>query len=1361
MAAIPMLSGSRARTLTLLVVLLGAAGFRFAGVNWDAGQHLHPDERFLSMVVTAEGRPDSASAYLDEARSPLNPRNVGFPFFAYGTLPTTVVRLAGEAIGRTDFEGLTLIGRVISATASLGTVLLVFLLAHRLYGDPRIALLAATLLAVAVLPIQNAHFFVVDPHAVFFTTAAAWALAGPPRPYRYPLVGLLFGLALASKASVATFAVVVGTAALADTTPAPRLDAALPHAARRLTRAALRGLVVMAATLAAFRLAQPDAFTGPGLFDVLPSQRWLDDLAITRRLVDGSLDTPPGVQWASRTPYWYAWKTMVTWGLGPSLGLAAWAGWGAAAWQLVAHRADRHLIPVLWTAVLFLHMGGQFAMTGRYLLPIYPMLAVLAAWLLVAIWDRTATTAHPRAGRWQKALAGGLLVLVVLTTGLWAVAFTSIYRRPHTRVEASRWIYGHVLPGATLAGEHWDDSLPLELDGRSPADYPAVTLANYDDDTPAKLDALLDGLDRADYVVLSSNRLSDSIPRLPMRYPMTTRYYEALASGALGFTREAEFTSYPQVGPVRVPDHAAEEAFSVYDHPRVQIFRKSTAWNREQARTLLGAVDWNAIVRVNAVDARWWRDGAMLSPDAWADARAGGTWAQLFDPGSTTNRWPMTTWALLVAALGLIAFPLLRPALRVLPDEGWLLARTAGVLLFGYVVWLLASLRWLPATLSTIGGLLAVFTLASAVAAARQRTALAAWWRERRGLIVAEEALVWVCFVAFVLVRRANPDLWHPYFGGEKPMDVAYLHAVLRSEHFPPFDPWFAGGALNYYYFGFVLTAVLTKMSGIVPEVAYNLAVATFFTLAAAGAFAVVHALATALGVERRRAFGVGVAGLLLTTVAGNLKEVALVGRAVLEQRWQTEPGHTWYWNATRAIPAPPPEQAPITEFPFFTYLYGDLHAHAMALPIALLVMALGLAVVLGCDGRRAVTSRQWPRMAWLALALGALYPLNAWDYPTYAVLVGGCFALGAWLNEGPDRSVSRLAAPAVVATLVVLAGGRLLFWPFFTHYVQAYGSFSIWKGSHTGLVPYLQIHGLFLFFIASAGALAVTRSRVLPSTRAARGALLFAAGLTTLGLGLTGVVEAVVLDGDISRMNTVFKFYFQAWVLLAVAAATGLAVIVQAWCARPVLLGARRIGAWLWATTAFWLLAAAAVYPVLAIRARAADRMSPAAGRTLDGAAFMRTATYQERGVEFALAPDARAIDWLRGHVIGSPVVAEAHLPEYRWGSRVSVHTGLPTIIGWRNHQAQQRTFGPATAVARRQRDVAVLYGTDNDAEAQTVAARYGVEYIYVGPLERIVYPADGLSKFDRPSPYWQTVYDEDGVKILQLRPAVTPTAR
>jgi len=199
------------------VLLLGAA-FALVGLDWDEGRHLHPDERFLTMVETSISWPESLSDYFDESKSTLNPRNVGHAFFAYGTLPTTLVKGVSILTGRTGYDEVYLVGRFLSACAFVGTILFVYLLAWEVYDDRRIALLAAFFLATCVLPIQNAHFFTVDSFSMFFITGAAYWLSKIRMGLKvrdFVLMGLFFGMALASKLSVFTFVAVVFAVACA------------------------------------------------------------------------------------------------------------------------------------------------------------------------------------------------------------------------------------------------------------------------------------------------------------------------------------------------------------------------------------------------------------------------------------------------------------------------------------------------------------------------------------------------------------------------------------------------------------------------------------------------------------------------------------------------------------------------------------------------------------------------------------------------------------------------------------------------------------------------------------------------------------------------------------------------------------------------------------------------------------------------------------------------------------------------------------------------------------------------------------------------------------------------------------------
>lgn len=210
--------------------------------------------------------------------------------------------------------------------------------------------------------------------------------------------------------------------------------------------------------------------------------------------------------------------------------------------------------------------------------------------------------------------------------------------------------------------------------------------------------------------------------------------------------------------------------------------------------------------------------------------------------------------------------------------------------------------------------------------------------------------------------------------------------------------------------------------------------------------------------------------------------------------------------------------------------------------------------------------------------------------------------------------------------------------------------------------------------------------------------------------------------------MNNVFKLYLQAWVLFAVAAAYAFW-----WVAARVLTPGwlRRWPPRLWAGGMAVLVAGALAYPLLATPVRLNDRFAPLRPG-LDGAAFMATAVYQDQHGPVELRWDAEAIRWLQDNAQGSPVIAEAQTPLYRWGGRVSVHTGLPSILGWDWHQSQQR-WDYRPFIEQRKRDVNQLYTSPDPGAAQAVLGRYGVRYLYVGPLERLYYPPAGLAKFEQ----------------------------
>ncbi len=1028
------------------------------------------------------------------------------------------------------------------------------------------------------------------------------------------------------------------------------------------------------------------------------------------------------------------------------------------------------------------------------------------------------------------------------------------------------------LAGSNISNEtDYDWSLPFRVDGYDAFGglYPGdLNLQVYWDDNTEKLARFQSILNQTDYIFIPTNHQYGQITRIPERYPLTTHYYRELIGcpaekdiiwcyrvaepgmfeGRLGFDLVKTFASHPTLGPIVINDQAAEEAFTFYDHPKVLIFKKNADYNAAQVAYSLGQVDLTKVVRLTPKDAGDYEPpkSLMLPTDRLAQQQAGGTWSDLFSYDTLQNKYPylgLVIWYVFIFLLGLFTYPLARRALPGLADKGYALSRILGLVLLAYLSWMAGSLG-LTYSRANIAVALGLIALVGAWQAWVQRDAIRAEWKSNRRLFIIAEIVFLCLFLLDLFIRLGNPDLWHPAKGGERPMDFSYFNAVLKSTSFPPYDPWFAGGYINYYYYGFVIVGTPVKLLGIVPSIAYNFILPTLFALVGTGAFVVGFNLVESQRskVEETRPstfdlrFITGISATFLTLLLGNLGTIQMLWRAF--QRMAAPGGVVpvdtgffqrlmwgldgfakslagiplplgqgdWYWLPSRVIPAPG-DIEPITEFPLFTFLYSDLHAHMIVLPLALFVIAWGLSFVVAMRSANTqptsilhLLSRIFTPIIFGALVLGAVYPTNTWDAFTYFPLAA--IAVGYAVFIAVDIKDERFKLPPfwlklgagiwAAITLVILA--RVFYQPYFHWFGTGYGDIDPWKGTHTPLTSYFTHWGVFLFLIfawmawetrewmastplSSLGKLkpyqlliegviaafvvmliyliyreAVIALIALPLALWAAILILrpdqtdakrWVLFMIGTSLALTVAVEIIVLVGDIGRMNTVFKLYLQAWTMLSVSAAAALGWVLPA----VPLWTMRWRGVWQVGITL--LLAGAAFFTMSATMDKIRDRMNPEVPHVLDSMEYMRTSQFWD-SVTMDLGQDYRAIRWMQENVQGSPAIIEANCVEYRWCTRFTIYTGLPGVVGWNWHQRQQRGFVQPMLVENRISEITNFYTTINPLDAVTFLKKYNIRYIIVGQVESVYYPGEGLLKFDRfNGVYWTEVY-RDGQTVI-----------
>ena len=877
-------------------------------------------------------------------------------------------------------------------------------------------------------------------------------------------------------------------------------------------------------------------------------------------------------------------------------------------------------------------------------------------------------------------------------------------------------------------------------------------------------------------------------------------------------------------------------------------------------------------------------------------------------------------WVLGTTLIGWLCLPLTQKIFRNLPGKGYAFSRALGLLLWGFFHWFLVSIGVLKNTLTEQIIVLAALTVVSAgilyKAGFREFTK---WLRLNWRLVLSVELVFLVSFAAFAVFRSTAPGIT----GTEKPMELAFLNGILRSETFPPQDPWLSGYSISYYYFGYVIAALLARLTGVPSAVGYNLAQALWFALIATGAYG----LAADLLATRKRPGNTGqhrhlgwallapVMILLVSNTYGFLD--SLHARGVLSSTDANQSGF-WSWVDLAGLtgsPAEPMSYIPqdqrvvtwwqasrvisdvnfsgeakevIDEFPNFSFVLGDLHPHLLALPYALLSISLAYNFLLSPHEETRL-SKRWGlsfklgRVVLDAGLIASLAFLNTWDWPFYAALYAAVFLFRRVREVGwkAVRLVEFIAFGLGMAAIGVIcylpfflsfasqASGILPsviystrgvdFWVMFAPLLIPIFGFLFWKSQKLGRGTHFRtailIAGLTLIFLSAFSALlAVVASglgelgdlfmwnlgasgesigRVLwealrqrlaaPGTWLTLGimmilclAILIKTGrkgrdidnthslqadgfitlLVLLGALLTLVPEFIyLLDGFGTRMNTIFKFYFQAWLLWSVAGAYSIAALWQDCCSTRlekkdhIWLGALialsmgivlvtaiepmatvsvvmgiQFGVylldWLWTGWGLvavlgmvWMgvrhrwpgmvqillvmgLTAGLIYPALAIPNRA-DGFRSAESWTLDGSAVYRKTD-----------PDLMAaVDWLGTAEEG--VLAEAvgeDGGDYSGYGRVSMLTGLQTVLGWRYHEIQWR--GGSEEIGSRQEDLATLYETGDWDTAKGVIGMYNIRYIYLGNLERATYDVQE-EKFDQ---HLALVFDQGTVMIFQV---------
>ena len=673
----------------------------------------------------------------------------------------------------------------------------------------------------------------------------------------------------------------------------------------------------------------------------------------------------------------------------------------------------------------------------------------------------------------------------------------------------------------------------------------------------------------------------------------------------------------------------------------------------------------------------------------------------------TTDLTSIFIWWFTFFILGTVSLPLTWYFFRKFFDRGYAFSKSIGLLTISYLAFFFGIIHILPFTKGVLMFFLMIIASFNFYLLNIFKKEIVKDIKENYRVIILQEALFVVGLLFLSYVRAHQPDI----LGLEKLMDYGFINSILRSKWLPPPDMWFAGESINYYWFGHFMVSVATKLSNIPSSITYNLMLATILALILTGVFSIVSTLIEKFSdkFSKRQIALFALTSAILVNFGGNFHTSFYVLKNGVDKYW--------YPDATRFIGYnPETEDKTIHEFPIYSYVVSDLHAHLINLPFVILFIAFLWILILDFDKKRFRPASIFP----IGFLLGIFFMTNAWDFANYSLLTAVLFAVYILikhkLNVNFIKTTIKYAVPILLISLITLL-------PFYLNF-ESLAEGVKFVHSRTPLWQLLILWGFPLILTTGFLSIIVRQMKKINIT-----------DLFILSILITSwiliILPEIIFVKDIYiashyRANTMFKLTYQAFVLSYLSSGYVFIRIMSSIKDYSVKI--------IFVLSSFLILFSLVSYSSIAINSYYAKLQSY---KGLNGVAWADT----------QIPERSELIKWFNQNIKGQPVILEAPGDSYTEFNIVSSYTGLPTVSGWFVHEWLWR--GASTFPQNRVTDISQIYTSNDIGVTKALLEKYDVEYVIIGSQERQKFPGLYENKF---SQLGIVVFSSETAKVYKL---------